>query len=115
MDYGLNRMRKQSSVIVVLVTCPNKAVAGKLAETLVSQKLAACVNIVSAVRSVFWWQGKLERCSEALLFIKTQKSRFEALKQAILKKHPYDNPEIIALPVIAGYPPYLSWVRDSVS
>ena len=96
--------------MVALVTCPSPAVARRLARRLVDERVAACVNVVLGVESTFRWQGKVERCREALLLIKTTAARFKELRRAVLRLHPYDVPEIIALPVVAGHPPYLRWV-----
>ena len=99
----------------MLVTCPSRAVARRMAARLIERRLAACVNLVPAVESVFRWQGKTERCREALLVMKTTAARFIALKRAVLALHPYHVPEIIALPVTAGHAPYLDWVARSSS
>ena len=109
-------MRKHSpQVIVVLVTCPTKVVARRLANQLVRRRLGACVNVLSGIESIFWWQGGVERAREVLLLIKTTTQRFERLLRAILSLHPYRVPEIIALPLRLGHPPYLRWVASSVS
>ena len=102
-------------LIVVLTTCPTKAVARRIAKELVSRRLAACVNILTHVESLFMWEGKLEKAKETLLVIKTVASRFEALRKEIIARHPYKVPEVIALPLTAGYQPYLEWVRASLS
>jgi len=110
-------MRKKSAVpnvLVVLVTVPTPASARRIADTLITRRLAACVNVVPSVESTFWWQGKVDRCRELLLVIKTTAPRFEALRRAVLSLHPYDVPEVIALPVINGHAPYTRWVRSSV-
>ena len=107
--------RRQSQVLVVLVTCPSPSVARRLAEQLVRRRLAACVNVVPGLTSFFWWQGTLERASETLLILKTPAPAFAPLQRAILALHPYDTPEIIALPVVAGHAAYLRWVRTSVT
>jgi len=101
--------------VVVLVTCPTPAVARRLATQLVKRRLAACVNLVPKIESTFRWQGKIDRCKEVLLVIKTVKARFEALRRAVVELHPYDVPEVIALPIVAGHAPYLSWVASSSS
>ena len=98
--------------IVVLITTPSKEEAEKLGNHLVESKLAACVNIVSGVLSIFFWEGKRCQESEALLLIKTKKSLFQPLCEAVLKQHPYSVPEIIALPIVEGSPDYLQWVED---
>ena len=104
-----------SRVVVVLVTCPSDALARRLAQRLVSERLAACVNAIPSVESTFRWQGKIERCREALLIVKTTAARVAQLKRAVIRLHPSDVPEIIALPVVAGHPPYLQWVVSSTS
>ncbi|MBI2495744.1 MAG: divalent-cation tolerance protein CutA [Candidatus Omnitrophica bacterium] len=105
----------RAELLVVLVTCPTCAIARRLASTLVEERLAACVNALPGVESIFRWQGKVERCREVLLLIKTTARRFERLRRAVMALHPYDVPEIIALPIVAGHRPYLRWVRSSVS
>ncbi len=103
-----------TSVIVVLVTCPSRAAARRIARTLVEQRLAACVNIVSApVHSIYRWQGKIEQARELLLIIKTVRSRWKAVLQQVRSLHSYQVPEILALPVGEGLPAYLRWVRQS--
>ena len=104
-----------SQVVVVLVTCPSPAVARRVAQRLVVEHVAACVTVVPGVESTFRWHGKIERCREALLIIKTTAARFEQLARAVIRFHPSDVPEIIALPVVAGHPPYLHWVASSTS
>jgi periplasmic divalent cation tolerance protein len=99
---------------VVLVTCP-PGEAPALAENLVEERLAACVNVVPSVRSVYRWEGKLAREEEALLVIKTRRDRFEALRARVVALHGYAVPEVIALPVEAGFGPYLEWVTRETS
>ena len=100
--------------LVVLVTCPTRQHATRLAKTLVTQRLAACVNILSNVRYVFWWQGKVDEAAEALLVIKTTARRFEPLRRAIRAGHPYKVPEIIALAITNAHQPYLKWLTESL-
>ena len=100
-------------VVVVLVTSPTRAAARRIAAVAVERRLAACVNLIPAVESVFRWQGKTTRSRETLLVIKTTIARFTHLTRAILALHPYQVPEIIALPVAAGHAPYLHWVASS--
>ena len=107
--------RRQKNCVVVLVTCPTRAQAVRIATAIVKQRVAACVNIVPGLTSIFRWQGKLERTREVLLVIKTTARRFSALARLVRSLHPYDVPEIISLPITAGHSPYLRWVRDSVS
>ncbi|XP_041568607.1 divalent-cation tolerance protein CutA [Taeniopygia guttata] len=103
-----------AEISAAFVTCPNLSVATELARALVQQRLAACVNIIPGVTSVYTWQGKLEEDSEVLLMIKTRSSRVPALSDFVRSRHPYEVPEVVALPVAQGNPPYLRWVRDSV-
>ncbi|MEK6750079.1 MAG: divalent-cation tolerance protein CutA [Pseudomonadota bacterium] len=99
---------------VVYCTCPEGDGAVALATALVEQKLAACVNLVPGIHSIYRWQGAVERATEVLLIIKTRRDRLEALAQGIRALHPYQVPEILALPVTAGFVPYLQWLNESV-
>jgi len=103
-----------AEVCVVLVTCDSQSLAETIAQYLVEQKLAACVNILPHIKSIYSWEGKIERSDELLLVIKTRGELFGALSAAVKEKHTYDCPEIIALPVKQGYPPYLNWIENSV-
>nr|XP_043884405.1 protein CutA homolog [Solea senegalensis] len=96
------------------VTCPNDTVAKDLARGIVERKLAACVNIVPAITSVYEWQGKIEEDSEVLLMIKTRSSKVSALAEYVRSKHPYEVAEVISLPIEQGNPPYLKWVGEVV-
>ncbi len=99
-------------VLVVLVTCPpNQAEA--IANALVEERVAACVNVVPSLHTVYRWKGAVQHESEAMLLVKTTKDRFEALKQAVLRHHPYELPEVIAIQVDRGHAPYLEWVIES--
>lgn len=100
--------------IVVLVTCGSQKEARKIARVLVERRLAACVNEVGAVISVYRWKGKVTRAKEFLLVIKTTKKRFAALREAIGELHSYEVPEIIALPIVEGSRAYLDWMAESV-
>ncbi len=107
--------RRGRRAIVVLVTCPTLASAKRIAVRVVELRLAACVNLLPGVQSWFRWQGRIERAREALLLIKTTAESFEPLRQTVLQAHPYDVPEIIALPVTAGHAPYVAWIAESVA
>ncbi|XP_010903778.1 protein CutA homolog [Esox lucius] len=96
------------------VTCPNEQVAKELARGIVEKKLAACVNIVPQITSVYEWQGKIEEDSEVLLMIKTRSSKVSALAEYVRSKHPYEVAEVISLPIDQGNPPYLKWLGDTV-
>ena len=100
--------------IVVLSTCASEADAEKMARALVSAELAACVNVVPQIRSFYRWQGALEHASEFLLLIKTSRNLFDALKTELEKLHPYEVPEVIALPVVAGAENYLDWLGHNL-
>jgi len=102
------------SIIVVFVTTPAD-VASPIAHHLVENRLAACVNIIPEVRSIYRWENNIEDDRECLLVIKTTGMMFEALSAAVREHHPYSVPEIIALPVADGYDGYLRWVGDTVS
>jgi periplasmic divalent cation tolerance protein len=97
--------------VVVLITVPNREVGKKLAESLVAERLAACVNLVPGIFSIYRWQGKIEHEPEELLVIKTRQELVESLTQRVKELHPYTVPEIIALPITAGAEAYLAWVQ----
>ncbi len=99
------------AVYLALCTCPDQATAEALAESLVDQGLAACVNILPGVLSVYRWEGSLARDNEVLLLIKTTEQRLAELTAQIKTQHPYDVPEVIAHPIVAGLDNYLEWVR----
>jgi len=99
---------------VVLATFPTLSHGKKAAEAWVRLRLAACVNIIPNIRSVYLWRGKVERASECLLVAKTTKLRFGALRRQAIAVHPYAVPEVVALAVKQGHEPYLDWVRASV-
>ncbi len=95
---------------LILSTCPDTEVAERIADTLVDQKLAACVNLVPGLRSVYRWKGQRERAEEVLLIIKSRTQDYSAVEKALRALHPYELPEIIAVPVSAGLPAYLAWL-----
>ena len=100
--------------IVVLISCPNEAIAGKLARTLVDERLAACVNILPGMRSVYRWRGAIESESELLCLVKSTRAQFEAVKERVLGLHPYEVPEVVAIPIVLGHSAYLDWLLASV-
>ncbi len=104
-----------TDALVVLCTVGSAEDAERLARALVERRLAACVNVVPGVVSVYRWREQVERDEERLLVIKTRASRFEALKAGILELHPYELPEVVALPVAAGHAPYLAWLAAGVT
>jgi len=95
---------------VLLVTCPNPEVGERIARVLVEKRLAACGNVTTPVTSVYRWKGKVQRDSEALLVLKTRRNLVATCVRRIRALHPYELPEIIALPVVGGLKDYLSWV-----
>lgn len=100
--------------IVVLMTAANGEEAARLADLLIGAHLAACVQILPEIESVYRWEGKVERQAEILLLAKTTRSRFEDLEREVRALHSYETPEIIALPIVAGSAPYLEWLSAGV-
>lgn len=96
--------------LIILTSLPDSHSAGQLAERLVHERLAACVNILAPCTSVYRWQGAIETTTEVPLLIKTTTARYAALEAAIVAHHPYELPEIVAVPVQQGLGPYLEWV-----
>ena len=96
--------------IVVLMTAPNAEEATRIAEVLVERKLAACVQILPPMTSIYVWKGEVRRESEILLVAKSNQARFDELEEAVRAIHSYETPEIIALPIVAGSESYLSWL-----
>lgn len=99
-----------TQVIVTLCTCPNKDTAEKIARLLVNSALAACVNILPNVTSIYSWQGQVESAEEHLLIIKSSQADYQAIETAIRSHHPYELPEIIAVPIERGLPEYINWI-----
>jgi periplasmic divalent cation tolerance protein len=106
---------RDPGILVVLVTCPSRNVGEKLGRVLVQEGLAACVNIVPGLTSIYRWEGKICKDTESLLIIKTRRRRLPALTRRVQGLHSYSVPEIIALPLVGGSSAYLSWVRASTS
>jgi len=101
--------------IVVFITCGSEEEALKIARSLVEERLAACVNLVSPVRSIYRWEGKIWDEKEWILIIKTQKERFEELKKRVKSLHSYSVPEIIGLPIVEGSSSYLEWLLEETT
>ena len=104
-----------TDALVVLVTAPSPEVAAGLARALVEARLAACGSVVPGLRSIYRWEGKVQDEAEVLLILKTTRGRFEALRDEVLRRHPYQVPEVLALPVEAGSAAYLAWIAASCS
>lgn len=103
-----------SDVRTVLVTAPDADTAESLAGAVVAERLAACVNMVPGVVSIYRWKGEIHRDEEVLLVLKTTVGRVEALRSRVVALHPYEVAEVLVLPVEQGHEPYLQWVRDQV-
>lgn len=105
----------RTGTIVVLVTCPSREVGERIGHTLIEERLAACVNLIPDLTSIYRWEGRIHRDAEVLLLIKTRRRKLPGLMRRVKSLHPYSIPEIIALPLAGGSLPYLSWVQESTS
>ncbi|KPK98189.1 MAG: hypothetical protein AMJ95_05635 [Omnitrophica WOR_2 bacterium SM23_72] len=101
--------------IVILITASNKREAKRIASALIQKKLAACVNIVEDVASLFWWQDKADKAKEVLLVVKSKKEKLARVITCVKSLHSYQVPEIIALPIIDGNSAYLKWIDSSLA
>lgn len=99
-------------VLMVITNLPDRASAEHVGEAMVTEGVAACVNVLAECTSIYRWHGKLEHTNEVPLLIKTTRAAYPRLEAALRKLHPYELPEIIALPVSAGLPEYLNWVAQ---
>jgi len=106
-------MKSAAHFSIILVTAPDLKMARLLAKAALEANLVACASLISSVESHYWWEGKIESSAEILIVFKTQKSRLAALEKLILAQHPYDTPEILALPLSAGTRKYLDWIAKS--
>ncbi|HEY0544591.1 MAG TPA: divalent-cation tolerance protein CutA [Pyrinomonadaceae bacterium] len=104
----------KAEAIVVLMTAGSREEAARIAELLIGARLAACVQLMPEMESVYWWEGQIERSPETLLLAKTTGDKFAELEQAVRAIHSYETPEIIALPVTAASTPYLNWLAGAV-
>ena len=101
--------------VQTLMTTPNRAAARSIARTLVDRRLAACVQIVGPIESIYRWQGRVETAREWLCLIKTTRARFREVAAMVETLHPYDTPEIIGVPIVLGSREYLKWIDDEVN
>lgn len=101
--------------IQVITTTEKREEAERIAEVLVEKRLAGCVQVIGPVSSTYWWEGQVERGKEWLCFIKSRKELFKELEETIKQVHPYETPEIIALPITAGSQDYLEWLKGGSS
>lgn len=111
---GWGPMSEPSTIMIVLVTGPDEKTLTSIAERVVEEGLAACVNVVPEVRSVYRWRERVETEREALAIIKTTGTAVARLQHRVLELHPYDVPEFIVLPVESGNPSYLDWITNSI-
>jgi len=100
--------------ILIFITAANKKEAGKIARGILEHKLAACVNIVERIESLFWWKSRIDQSGESLLLVKTKKTKLSSVIKLVKSLHSYEVPEIIALPIIAGEKKYLNWIDASL-
>ncbi len=107
-------MQRPEDYLLVLCTCPDEATARHLAAVLVEDRLAACVNILPGLTSVYRWRGRTETASEWLLLVKTHGERYPSLERQLRKHHPYELPEIVAVSMSNGLPDYLRWISEAV-
>lgn len=110
--FGLFQGKRMRDMVIVLTNAPDEATALALAEQLIASRVAACVNCMSPVQSAYYWQGKVERTQEIPLLIKAPRANYRDVERVIREHHPYEVPEIIALPIVAGLPAYLQWIAD---
>ncbi len=104
----------ETGKIVIFITAGSEEEAHKIADLLLNQRKAACVNIVPKVDSLFWWQGKLDSAQESLLIVKTKASELKEITELVKRVHSYEVPEIIALPIIGGNEDYLRWLNTAL-
>jgi periplasmic divalent cation tolerance protein len=97
--------------VIVLVACPDGKAADAISDSVLSKRLAACVNVIPGVKSRYWWKGRLENAGEVLLMMKTKESLLKELEKAVRDCHPYEVPEFLAIPVKCGSKDYLDWIE----
>jgi periplasmic divalent cation tolerance protein len=100
-------------ILILVSTCPDASTAERIARELVGASLVACVNIVPGLRSIYRWSGAVKADDEVLMILKTPADRLSAARERLVALHPYDVPEVVALPVADGHHPYLQWIIDS--
>jgi len=102
----------ESRYQLVLTTCPDTPTAETIARGLVEERLAACVNVLPPMRAIYRWRGQLESSEEQLVVIKIRERDYQAVEQYIVQHHPYELPEIVAIPIASGLPGYLAWIEN---
>jgi periplasmic divalent cation tolerance protein len=108
-------MKSAHQCVTVLVTAPDFKSARRLVRLALEHRLAACGNLIPRIESHYWWQGKIEKSAEVLILFKTSTKALDRLEKLILDHHPYDTPEVIAVPLAKGSARYLKWIEDSLS
>ncbi len=101
--------------LVVLITCPDMKEARKISDILLNERLAACVNIISGANSYFWWAGKVHHAEEVLLMVKTKEKLLRKLVRTVKENHQYENPEVIALPIVGGSKEFTRWIEEETA
>ncbi|MEJ2631044.1 MAG: divalent-cation tolerance protein CutA [Acidihalobacter sp.] len=110
-----DEIRRHDGPLLVLTTWPDAEGARELARSLLHQRLAACINILPPMTSIYTWNGSEESGEEHQVFIKTTSARFDAVRDVVTKTHPYELAELIAVPIVGGLPAYLQWIDESTS
>lgn len=105
----------KSEIIIVFVTVPGLREGSRISKAILTSRLAACVNVIPGVQSIYKWKGKIVQEKEAMLVLKTTRLRYRKLEQKIKELHPYEVPEVIAIPLICGSPQYVEWVTREVA
>lgn len=109
-------MANEDSFIVIMITAPSVEVAQQIAESLLAKHLAACVNLIPRVQSLYRWEGKVQQDEEVLMLVKSRRSLFHSQIVPLVRQiHPYQLPELIVLPIMDGFPPYLDWITQETS
>ena len=100
------------SAIMIYCTCPDIETADRISRQLIRQHMAACVNQVTGVTSIYEWEGKIQQSNEVMIIIKSTEKRFDSIKKLVSEEHPYELPELIAVPITQGLPDYLEWINQ---
>ncbi len=101
--------------VLVYITTSTSEEAGQIGEAIVKERLAACANVVERVKSIYWWKGVLERDEESMIILKTREDRLDHLIKRVKQLHSYENPEIVAVPILKGSSEYLNWIDDELN
>jgi len=102
----------RTDFVIIFITCASRKEAGSILDSLLKKRLVACGNIIKNVESKFWWRGKIDNEKEVLVMLKTKKENFNKIEKEVRRRHSYEVPEIIALPIIAGSKAYLDWIDN---